>query len=63
MLLMEVPVKGNERSPGSVMNRENKSYEVTKDGRITIYPSLHPIRQEGKLRRILKKIIHFKKGH
>ncbi len=63
VLLMEVPVKRIELSRGKGMNRQNKSYEVSKDGRIIVYPSLRPIKQEGKLRRILKKIIHFKKGH
>jgi hypothetical protein len=41
----------------------NKSYEVTKEGRLVIYPSLYETKEKGKLKRILKRLIHIKKGH
>ncbi|HAM49321.1 MAG TPA: hypothetical protein DCP92_00965 [Nitrospiraceae bacterium] len=52
-----------EPSWSDSVKKHNKSYEVTKDGRITVYPSLHESTAESKLGRILKKILHFKKGH
>jgi len=44
------------------MNRYNKSCEVSRDGRIVVYPSLYEKKKDSNLRRILKKIKHFKKG-
>jgi hypothetical protein len=41
----------------------SKSYEVNKEGRIVIYPSLRESKEKGKLKRILKRLIHIKKGH
>jgi len=43
--------------------RKPKTYEATGEGRIVICPSLHQIKERGKLRRILKRLIHIKKGH
>jgi len=40
-----------------------KAYEVSKEGRITIYPALYGVSEGGKLKRILKKLIHIHKGH
>ena len=42
---------------------KSKTYEVTKEGRIVIYPSIHEVKEKGKLKQILKKLIHIKKGH
>ncbi|MGD0883411.1 MAG: hypothetical protein ABSA46_00800 [Thermodesulfovibrionales bacterium] len=53
-------MKKIELSWGSRLNRYTKSYEVSKDGRIIIYPSLYEIK-ESKLGRLLKKILHVKK--
>lgn len=41
-------------------NVRKKSYEVSRDGRIIIYPSLYETKEKGKVRRILKKLIHTK---
>jgi hypothetical protein len=35
----------------------------SKEGRIVIYPSLRETKEKGKLRRILKQLMHIKKGH
>ena len=43
--------------------KRKKSIEVTKDGWITVYPSLHEQKEKGILRRILKMLIQLKKGH
>jgi hypothetical protein len=43
--------------------KRKKSIEVTKDGWIIVYPSLHEQKEKGTLRRILKRLIHLKKGH
>jgi len=43
--------------------KPRKTYEVTKEGWITVYPSLHEQKEKGKLRGILKKLIHLRKGH
>jgi hypothetical protein len=43
--------------------KPKKTYEVTKDGWITVYPSLHEQKEKGKLRRILKRLIQLRKGH
>ena len=40
-----------------------KTYTVTKDGWITVYPSLHEQKEKGTLRRILKRLIQLRKGH
>jgi len=40
-----------------------KEYEVSKEGRITIYPALYGSSEGGKLKRIIKKLIHIHKGH
>ncbi|MGD0884069.1 MAG: hypothetical protein ABSA46_04190 [Thermodesulfovibrionales bacterium] len=46
-----------------MVGRKSKTYEVTSEGRIVIYPSLHEVKEKGNLRRILKRLIHIKKGH
>jgi hypothetical protein len=43
--------------------KRKKSFTVTKDGWITVYPSLHEQKEKGTLRRILKRLIQLKKGH
>jgi hypothetical protein len=43
--------------------KRKKSYEVSREGWITVYPSLHENKEKGKLRRILKRLIQLKKGH
>ena len=43
--------------------KRKKTVEVTKDGWITVYPSLHEQKEKGTLRRILKRLIQLKKGH
>ena len=40
-----------------------KEYEVSKEGRVTVYPTLHETKEKGTLKRILKKLIHIRKGH
>ncbi len=40
-----------------------KELAVSKERMITVYPSLHETKEQGKLKRILKKLIHIKKGH
>jgi hypothetical protein len=41
--------------------KRNKAYTVSKDGWITVYPSLHENEEKGKLRRILKRLIQLMK--
>lgn len=36
-----------------------KTYEVSGDGRITIYPSLYEIKEKSYMKRFLNKVIHF----
>jgi hypothetical protein len=43
--------------------KHKKSYEVPREGFITVYPSLHEHKEKGKLRRILKRLIQLRKGH
>jgi len=45
------------------MSKKRKEYDANKEGRITDYPTLHETKEKGKLKRILKKLIHIKKGH
>jgi hypothetical protein len=45
------------------MPKKRKDYDVSKDGRITVYPALHETKEKGNLKRIIKKLIHIKKGH
>jgi hypothetical protein len=40
-----------------------KELVVSKDRMLTMYPALHETREKGMLRRILKKLIHIRKGH
>jgi hypothetical protein len=39
-----------------------KEFEVSKDGKLTVYPVLHETKEKGKLKSILKKLIHIRKG-
>jgi hypothetical protein len=43
--------------------KRKKSYEISSEGWITVYPSLHENKEKGKLRRILKRLIQLRKGH
>jgi len=43
--------------------KSKKTYEVTKDGWITVYPSLYAQKETGKLRRVLKRLVQLRKGH
>ncbi len=43
--------------------KHKKSYEVSREGLITAYPSLHEHKEKGKLRRILKRLNRLRKGH
>jgi len=43
--------------------KHKKSYEVTREGFITVYPLLHESKEKGKLRLILKRLIQLRKGH
>ena len=43
--------------------RHKKRYEVSSEGWITVYPSLHENKEKGMLKRILKWLIQLKKGH
>ena len=43
--------------------KRKKYYEVSSEGWITVYPSLHENKEKGKLRRILKRLIQLRKGH
>jgi hypothetical protein len=40
-----------------------KNYEVSREGFINVYRSLHENKEKGKLRRILKRLIQLRKGH
>jgi hypothetical protein len=40
-----------------------KELVVSKDRMLTISPTLHETREKGTLKRILKKLIHIRKGH
>jgi len=40
-----------------------KKFEVSKDGKLTVHPVLHETKEKGKLKGILKKLIHLRKGH
>jgi hypothetical protein len=41
----------------------NKTYIVSKEGLINVYPSLHENKEKGMLRRIIKRLIQRRKGH
>ena len=44
-------------------NKQKKSYAVSRDGFITVYPSLHDNNKEkGKFSSILKRVIQLRKG-
>jgi hypothetical protein len=40
-----------------------KELIVSKDRMLTMYPTLHETKKKGMLRRILKKLVHIRKGH
>ena len=40
-----------------------KQVVVSKDRMLTVYPSLHETKEKGRLKSILKKLIHIRKGH
>jgi hypothetical protein len=42
---------------------KKKTYIVSKEGWINVYPSLHENKEKGMLRRIIKRLIQLKKGH
>jgi hypothetical protein len=43
--------------------KRKKSYLVSKEGWITVYPSLHENKEKGILKRIIKRLIQRRKGH
>jgi len=43
--------------------KHKKNYEVSSEGWISVYPSLHENKEKGMLRRILKRLIQLRKGH
>jgi hypothetical protein len=45
------------------MKSRRKELVVSKDRKLTLYPTLHETREKGVLRRIVKKLIHIRKGH
>ena len=45
------------------MSKKRKEYGVSKDRMLTVYPTLHETKEKGMLKRILKKLIHIRKGH
>jgi hypothetical protein len=42
---------------------KKKSYEVTREGWINVYPSLKEPKEKGTLRLILKRLIQLRKGY
>jgi len=40
-----------------------KEYSVSKEGRLTVYPTPHQTKEKGKFKRMIKKLIHIRKGH
>jgi len=51
---MPVPVSRKSRRTG---------YESARGKRTTSHPVLHETKEKGKLKRLLKKLIHIRKGH
>jgi hypothetical protein len=45
------------------MKSRRKELAASKDRMLTIYPTLHETREKGTIKRILKKLIHIRKGH
>jgi len=45
------------------MSKKRKEFFVSKEGRLTVYPTLHETKEKGMLKLILKKLIHIRKGH
>ena len=43
--------------------KRNKSFESTNEGFIRTYPSIHEIKEKGKLRQLIKLLKRLKKGH
>jgi len=43
--------------------KHKKSYKVSREGWITVHPSLDENKEKGKLRLILKRLIQLRKGH
>jgi hypothetical protein len=46
-----------------IMKSLRKELVVSKNRMLTMHPTLHETREKGMLKRILKKLIHIKKGH
>jgi hypothetical protein len=40
-----------------------KELSVSKDRMLTVYPTLHEVKEKGMVKRIIKKLIHIRKGH
>jgi len=40
-----------------------KNYHISIDSRLTSSPNLHETKEKSKLKSILKKLIHIRKGH
>jgi hypothetical protein len=45
------------------MKARRKELAVSKDRMLTVYPTLRETKEKGTLKRILKKLIHIRKGH
>ena len=59
--LFIVAVRGYNYLMGEKSHK--KLYEVSWDGRITMYPNFIETKEKGRLRLILKRLTHFRKGH
>jgi hypothetical protein len=40
-----------------------KNYNISTDSRLTSSPTLHETKEKSKIKSILKKLIHIRKGH
>jgi hypothetical protein len=46
-----------------MIGNRKKSYEVSSEGWITVYPSLHESKEKNKIKRIFKWLIQLRKEH
>jgi hypothetical protein len=46
-----------------IMKSRKKEFVASKDSMLTMYPTLREIKEKGVIKRILKKLIHKRKGH
>lgn len=45
------------------MSKKQKEFVVSKERMLTVYPILHETKEKGMFKRILKKLLHIKKGY